>query len=110
MFHMLSCFNLKPGITIDSFSQSLLSFEEHMKKLDLMVSVGPIGFRDSATPMDTDEQRNHKYFFVTTFVDKAQSDRSYEYILRHTESGDAYHDDVYKKVEDPIFICYADIK
>ena len=106
---MLSCFNLKPGVSIDAFSQSLLSFEEHMKKLDLVVSVGPIGLRDSDTPMDTDAERDHKYFFTTTFLDKAQSDRSYAYILRHTEYGDAFHDEVYKKVENPVFICYTDI-
>ena len=81
-----------------------------MKKLNLMVSVGPIGSRDNDTPMDTDAERDHKYFFITTFLDKAQSDRSYEYILRHTETGDAVHDDVFKKVKDPVFICYSDVK
>lgn len=106
---MLSCFNLKPGFSIDDFSISLQDFANHMKNLDLMVSVGSIGSRDSETPMDTDEERNHSYFFVTTFLDKGQCDRSYEYILGHTESGDAFHDAVYKQVEDPVFICYEDI-
>ncbi|MEJ2178283.1 MAG: hypothetical protein P8Y12_10130 [Gammaproteobacteria bacterium] len=81
-----------------------------MQEQNLLVSIGPIGSRDSDTPMDTDEERNHQYFFVTTFVDKAQCDRSYAYILGHSETGDAFHDDVYKKVERPIFVCYEDIE
>lgn len=109
MFHMLSCFNLKPGITIDEFTKPLLAFENHMQELNLVVSIGSIKSRDSDTPMDTDEERNHQYFFVTTFVDKAQCDRSYAYILGHSKTGDAFHDGVFEKVESPVFICYEDI-
>lgn len=107
---MLSCFNLKSEFSIEEFSLSLQDFADHMKNQNLIVSVGPLGSRDSDTPMDTDEERSQCYFFLTTFLNKAQCDKSYEYILRHTESGDDYHDGVFKKVEDPIFICYADIE
>lgn len=85
-----------------------MAFSDHMKAMGLIESVGPIGLRDSETPMDTDKERNHRYFFVTTFLDKSQCDRSYEYILGHTESGDTFHDGVYKKVVDPVFICFED--
>lgn len=45
MFHMLSCFNLRPGIAIDEFTKSLLAFEDHMQEQNLLVSIGPIGSR-----------------------------------------------------------------
>ncbi|MGI9315862.1 MAG: hypothetical protein ACR2QW_00905, partial [bacterium] len=60
MFHMLSCFNLKPETSIEEFSSALLNFAAHMKRLNLMESVGSVSLRNSDTPMDTDEERGHK--------------------------------------------------
>ena len=88
MFHMLTCFNLQPGITIEEFQQSLLEFTTHMQKVDLVDSTGPIGRRQRHEVMDTDSERDHEYFFTTSFRDRAQCDRSVEYILPHEEPGE----------------------
>jgi hypothetical protein len=64
MFHMLTCFNLKPNYTLDDFRRSITDFTEHMQASDLVHSTGPIGHRQSDTIMDTDSERNHEYFFL----------------------------------------------
>jgi hypothetical protein len=45
MFHMLTCFNLKPTITIDEFHQSIANFTTHLRNNELVHSTGPIGRR-----------------------------------------------------------------
>jgi hypothetical protein len=57
---MLSCFNLKAGITIDEFRCSLADHTAHLQALDLVDSKGPIGRRQSDTIMDTDNERDHQ--------------------------------------------------
>lgn len=109
MFHMLTCFNLRPESTLDEFRQSLDLFTRHMQELDLVLSIGPIGRRQADTIMDTDDERDHEYFFITTFRDRAQCDFSVEYILPHKEPGESSHNAVYTKVMDPVFICWEDI-
>jgi len=59
--------------------------------------------------MDTDGERNHEYFFITTFRDRAQCDQAVDYILPHEEPGEAIHKAVYSKVADPVFICWEDL-
>ncbi len=54
---MLTCFDLKPEFSIEEFEQSLADYTEHMHKLDLIESNGPIGLRQSDTIMDTDDER-----------------------------------------------------
>jgi hypothetical protein len=51
MFHMISCFNLKPGEDIDSFRSAYAIFVDKMKRVDLVESSGPIGRRQNDTPM-----------------------------------------------------------
>ncbi len=109
MFHMLTCFNLKPGITIEEFGKSSAALTKHMQERELLHSTGPIGRRQSNTIMDTDSERNHEYFFITTFLDRAQCDRSVKYILPHEEPGESIHLAVYSKVADPVFICWEDL-
>jgi hypothetical protein len=109
MFHMLTCFNLKPEITIEEFGKASAALTEHMQERKLVHSTGPIGRRQSNTIMDTDSERNHEYFFITTFLDRAQCDRSVEYILPHEEPGESIHHAVYSKVADPVFICWEDL-
>ena len=60
MFHLLSCFNLKAGITIDEFRYSLADHTAHQQALDLVDSTGLIGRRQSDTIMDTDNERDHQ--------------------------------------------------
>ena len=110
MFHMLTCFDLKPDITIEEFGQSVKTYEQHMQENQLVQSMGPIGERKSDTIMDTDNERDHQYFFISTFSDRAQCDEAVAYILGHEEPGDSIHKEVYSKVENQIFVCWQDIK
>ncbi len=109
MFHMLACFNLKPEITIDEFRQSTASFTTHLKNIELVQSTSPIGRRQSDTLMDTDSERDHEFYFIMSFRDRAQCDRAVKYILPDEEPGESIHKSVYSKVMDPIFICWEDI-
>jgi hypothetical protein len=99
MFHMLTCFDLKPEYSLDEFQESLDEYTNHMHSLDLVEDRSPIGLRQSDTIMDTDNERNHKYFMLMNFRDRTQSDKAVEYINK----------EVYSKVQDLIFICWQDI-
>ena len=109
MFHMLSCFNLKPGEDIATFAAAYTSFVDEMRSLDLVDSTGPIGQRQNDTPMDTDATRDHQYFAVMSFRDRSQVDAAYDHIMQHVGSADAAHDAVYTRVLDPVFICWQDL-
>ena len=109
MLHMLSCFNLKPETSIEGFRRSLADFTAHMEKIDLVGSTGPIGRRQRHEIMDTDSERDHEYYFVTSFRDRDQCDRAVEYILRHEEPTESIHRRVHSSVEDPVFICWEDL-
>ena len=63
MFHMLSCFNLQTGASLDEFRHALAEFTQHLQAIDLVQSTGPVGRRQSNTIMDTDSERDHEYFF-----------------------------------------------
>ena len=108
-FHMLSCFDLKPGEDIEGFRRAYVRFVEAMKSIDLVESSGPIGCRQADTPMDTDEARNHRYFALMSFRDRAQADAAYAHILRHSGPEDAAHGAVFPRVLDPVFICWQDL-
>lgn len=109
MFHMLSCFDLKPEYSLEEFQQSLADYTEHMHTLDLVESKSPIGLRQSDTIMDTDDERQQNYFMLMNFRDRAQSDKAVDYIKTHQEPGDSIHKKVYSKVHNLIFICWQDI-
>ena len=109
MFHMLSCFDLKPDENIDSFRSAYARFVDEMKRADLVESTGPIGSRESDTLMDTDDERKHKYFVIMSFRDRNQVDAAYAQIKKHIEPGLASHDTIYTKVLDPVFICWQDL-
>ena len=109
MFHMLTCFNLKPEIAMDKFRHAIAEFTAHLKASELIHSAGPIGRRHRDTIMDTDSERDHEFFFILSFRDREQCDRAVEYILPHEEPGESFHDAVYSKVVDQIFICWEDL-
>ncbi len=109
MFHMLSCFDLEPGDDLDSFRRAYENFVEEMKKIDLVESSGPVGRRQQDTPMDTDAERDHQYFTVMSFRDRAQVDAAYDHILQHQGPSDAAHDAVHPRVVNPVFICWQDL-
>lgn len=106
---MLSCSNLKDDEDIDTFRSAFADFVAYMKSVELVEDSGPIGRRRSDTPMDTDDGRDHEYFVVMSFKDCPQVDAAYTYILKHIEPGETSHNGVYKKVENPVFICWQDL-
>ena len=109
MFHMLSCFNLKPGEDIAIFATAYGEFVESMRVLDLVIETGPIGRRQNDTPMDTDDERDHEFFVVMSFRDRAQVDAAYAHIESHFGPGDAAHDAVHTRVTEAVFICWQDL-
>ena len=109
MFHMLSCFDLKPGENIDDFSSAYRAFVEEMKQNDMVESTDPIGNRQRNAPMDTDDERDHEYFALMSFRDKAQVDAAYAHIMKHIEPGEKTHNSVYTRVQNPVFICWQDL-
>ncbi len=110
MFHMLTCFDLKPGIGIEAFRAAYLGFVEHMRSIDLVAFTGPIGRRQRDTRMDTDGERDHEYFVIMSFRDRAQVDAAYALLAAHEEPADAAHDAIYSKIRNQIFICWQDIE
>ncbi len=109
MFHMLSCFNLKPEFSIDEFQRSLAEFSTQLEAVELVRHTGPIGRRQRHPIMDTDGERDHEYFFVMSFRDRAQCDRAVEHIRLCSEPSETIHKAVYSKVKDEIFICWEDL-
>ena len=109
MFHMLSCFDLNPGEEISAFQSDYAAFVDEMKQIDLVESTGPIGIRQSDTPMDTDDEREHRYFVIMSFRDREQVDAAYAHIKQHIGPSDVTHDSVYTKVLNPVFTCWQDL-
>ncbi len=110
MFHMLTCFDLKPDVEIGDFRAAYSDFVAHMQGLDLVARTGPIGRRQSDTPMDTDSERDHQYFVIMSFRDRAQVDVAYARHLTHQEPTKSVHNAVQSQMLNPIFICWQDIE
>lgn len=49
MFHMLSCFDLKPGEDIEAIGKDFAECTAVMKSIDLVEDSGPVGRRQSGT-------------------------------------------------------------
>ena len=108
MYCMLSCFNLNSDTTKDDFLLARNAFFAHLNSLDLIDSIGPLCERDRDTPMDTDD-RLQQFYYLSYFVDKAQCDRYYQYILQHQGVKHPLHAAVLSKTCDEVFICYAEL-
>lgn len=106
---MLSCFDLEPGEDIETFRSAYADFVAYMKSIDLVEDSGPIGRRRSDTPMDTDDERGHEYFVVMSFRDRTQVDAAYALIKEHAEPSESSHNEVYKMIRNPVFICWQDL-
>ena len=107
MFNMLSCFNLRSGVSLEDFQSAVETFVEHMQAQSLIVDVSPIGRRCAQTPMDTDDVRDHQFFFTSRFVNKAQCDAAYRYIEAAAPAVASIHGAVMRKVApDAVFICW----
>ena len=110
MFRMLTCFNLAASETIDEFCTMLERFSDHLIELDLIHGMDPVGRRQRDTIMDTDDERDHEYFFLMSFRDRAQCDRAIEHIYAQDQPADSIHKAVYARIKDQIFICWEDIR
>ncbi len=107
---MLTCFNLKPGVGIEDFRKAFVGFVDHMRSIGLVEGAGPIGRRQGDTIMDTDDERDHEYFVVMSFGDRAQSDDAVALMLQHEEPSESAHKGVYSRAKDMVFICWQDIE
>ncbi|MCP5086906.1 MAG: hypothetical protein GY952_08915 [Rhodobacteraceae bacterium] len=107
---MLTCFNLKPGVEIEGFRDAFVGFVDHMRSIDLVESAGAIGKRQRDTIMDTDDERDHEYFVVMSFLDRAQSDAAIDLMLKHEQLSESAHKGMYSRAEDMVFICWQDVE
>ena len=107
---MLTCFDLKPKHSIEEFQKSLAHYTAHMHELDLVESHSPIGLRQSDTILDTDDERQQKYFMIMHFQDREQSDRAVAYIKNLEEPAKSLHTNTYSKTQNLIFISWEDIE
>lgn len=110
MFHMLTCFDLKPEHSLEEFQQSLIDYTAHMHELDLVESNSPVGARQADIILDTDDERNQNYFMLMYFRDKAQSDNAVTYIKSREEPIHSIHTKLYSQGENYIFTCWQDVE
>ena len=80
MFHMLCCFDLKPGFQLEEFREAFADFTLHLQDQNLVETSSPIGIRQSDTILDTDTERAHQYFSIMSFRDRIQADAAVEFI------------------------------
>ena len=109
MFHLLSCFDLKPESTIDAFNSVMQEFVELMQSQQLAHRVGSVGRRQRHPIMDTDKERDQEYFFIMSFVDIDQCDLAVKSIQGHHDPQDSVHNKMIEMITNPIFICWEDI-
>lgn len=108
MLHMYSSFNLRAGACLDDYRAAVAEFSDLMKAKDLLVDTGPILTRCRHPIMDTDEQRDHEYFFVMTFRDRKQCDAAVEHIKTVNPESDALHRAIQDDIVDPVFTCWME--
>ena len=109
MFRMLTCFNLKPDVSIDEFHRAIDDLNTRLIELDLIDSVSPIGKRQKDTIMDTDEERDQEFFFIMNFRDRAQCDRAIVHMYSSDVPTESAHANVQMMISDEIFICWQDL-
>jgi hypothetical protein len=108
MFHMHTTFFLSADTSVDEFRASLGVFSALMQNLGLLEHTGPVAERCKHPIMDTDEGRDHRYFFSMTFRDRKQCDAAVKHIKTMQEESHAIHKAVYANVVDPVFSCWMD--
>jgi len=108
MIHMLSRFDLKPGVDFHAFRTSYKSFCEQMQAEGLLVQTGELGQRVLDTPMDTDDEHAPKYYSVMSFRDRKQLDAAYAHIASLDAGDKAEHVAVRDAVLSPVFTCWRD--
>ncbi|MFK7733296.1 MAG: hypothetical protein AB8B48_16875 [Pseudomonadales bacterium] len=110
MFVMLSSFNLRDGETVETCQTAIQEFGRHMHQQQMLVSVGPLGMRVANTPMDTDDDRQLNYYFLSYFESREQSDHAYKLIQQGVEPSVSIHRAMISKVRDAVFTCWNEIE
>jgi hypothetical protein len=106
MLYLHSSFNLAEGIRLEDYTAALQAFTVAMKSRNLLVDTGPILKRCQHPVMDTDDQRDHQFFFVMSFASRAQCDAAVQHILSADPDSDAAHRAIYQDIINPIFSCW----
>ncbi|MEL7186088.1 MAG: hypothetical protein AAFN50_06595 [Pseudomonadota bacterium] len=106
---MLTSFKLRDDITIDEFQSALNVLSAQLIDAGMLNSTGPIGRRQRHPVMDT-EERDHEFYFIMSFDDRAQCDRSVEHIYSLGAHDDPAHVATYNKISDAVFVCWEDIE
>ena len=105
---MLSSFDLKPGQDFATFQSDYAAFVEDLTAAGIIAAAGPLGARVADTPMDTDDERDHSYFSVLSFHDRAQLDAAYAYIEARQRPSTHSHLRMYRRITNSIFLCWED--
>lgn len=108
MLHLHTVFDLPPGIQIDDYKVVLDRFSRDMVDRGLLVSTGPVMERLQHPIMDTDGERDQRYFFVMSFTDREQCDAAVRHIKAADPVSDPAHRAIYKDIICPIFSCWVD--
>lgn len=106
--HLLSAFDLRRGQDAESFAEIYGTFVRELYEADLIVDARPMGRRVSDTPMDTDEERDHQFFTILTFRDRAHMDAAYAHIEARMRAVTGEHLDMYSRTANQIFTCWQD--
>lgn len=109
MFHMLTSFKLREGVTIGEFDSALRTMSSQLEDGGYLESTGPIGRRQRHPVMDT-EERDHDYYFIMSFRDREQCDRSVEHMYELGAHDYPAHVATYSKIADAVFVCWEDIE
>ena len=109
MFHMLTCFNLRPGVTPDAFVAAYGAFVAEMVRRGLAEGSGPVGQRRAESGLDTDTERDHGYFALISFRDRDQSEAAFRHIKSIRPGGDPEHEAALAMATDMIFIAWEDL-
>ncbi|MEO0369857.1 MAG: DUF6614 family protein [Pseudomonadota bacterium] len=106
--HLLSAFDLRRGTDAAQFAEAYRVFVQELYDADLIVDARPMGRRVSDTPMDTDEDRDHQFFTILTFRDRAHMDGAYAHIEARMRRATAEHAAMYARTANTIFTCWQD--
>ena len=110
MIHMLSRFDLKPGVEFEEFGWNYRNMVAQMQAKGLVEGSGRIGRREQDTPMDTDTADAPEFYVVMSFKDRDQLDGSYALLTDAAANRATSHPVVMQAVENAVFTCWQDLE
>lgn len=109
MFHMLCSFDLGEDVGTGEFRATLGQLASRLRRAALLHSVSPLGRRQRHPIMDTDEERDHEYYFFMSFEDRGQCDRAAAQMYRDEGETGVAHRALQAMIRRPIFTCFEDV-